>query len=122
LGLVPAVHRGVVAAVVPAVLPLPRGAKLTPELAEAIRRPYHLYQLDLTSFPGNSGSPLFDGGNGRVLGIINKTLATRTREHLLSEPSGITYAVPAKWIQELLIQTGVSAKAIEHAGAGDARP
>lgn len=105
LGLVPATHKGVVAAVVPAVLPLPKGVKLTPELAEAIRRPYNLYQLDLVIYPGNSGSPLFDGRDGRLYGIINKTLATRTREHMLENPSAIGYAVPAKWIHDLLTRT-----------------
>lgn len=113
LGLVPAAHKGVIAAVVPAVLPLPRGARLTPELAEAIRRPYDLYQLDLLVFPGNSGSPLVDAIDGRVVGIINKTLASRTREHLLSEPSGISYAVPIRWVNELLIR-------IESAGSPEA--
>ncbi len=102
LGLVPAVHKGVVAAIVPAVLPLPKGAELTPELAAAIRDPYNLYQLDLIVFPGNSGSPLLDARNGRVLGIINKTLAGRTREHLLSQPSGVSYAVPSRWIRSLI--------------------
>jgi serine protease Do len=105
LGVVPTVHKGVVSAVVPAVLPLPRGAKLTPELAEAIRRPYQLYQLDMVVYPGNSGSPLIDAHTGKVIGIINKTLATRTREHLLDKPSGISYAVPVRWIHELLART-----------------
>ena len=104
LGLVPAAHRGVVAAVVPAVLPLPRGAKMNMELAEAIREPYNLYQLDMVVYPGNSGSPLFDSQRGQVIGIINKTLATKTREHLLTEPSAIAYAVPTRWIQELLVR------------------
>lgn len=104
LGLVPAVHRGVVAAVVPAVLPLPRGARLTAELAEAIRRPYNLYQLDMVVFPGHSGSPLFAAEDGRVLGVINKTLASQTREHLLDKPTGISYAVPVRWVRELLLR------------------
>jgi len=104
LGLVPAVHKGIVAAVVPAVLPLPSGAKMTPQLAEAIRHPYNLYQLDLVVFPGNSGSPLFNVRTGRVLGIINKTLAAKTREHLLTHPSGVAYAVPSRWIRELVIR------------------
>lgn len=104
LGLVPAVHKGIVSAVVPAVLPLPSGAKMTPQLAEAIRHPYNLYQLDLVVFPGNSGSPLFDVRTGRVLGIINKTLAAKTREHLLTNPSGVSYAVPSRWIRELVIR------------------
>jgi S1-C subfamily serine protease len=108
LGVTPAAHKGVISAVVPAVLPLPRGVKLTPELAEAIRRPYHLYQLDMVVYPGNSGSPLLDGQTGRVLGIINKTLATKTREHLLDSPSGISYAVPVKWIHELVARTVIS--------------
>lgn len=105
LGVVPTVHKGVISAVVPAVLPLPRGAKLTPELAAAIRRPYKLYQLDMVVYPGNSGSPLLDPETGKVLGVINKTLATRTREHLLDKPSGISYAVPVRWIHELLART-----------------
>lgn len=104
LGLVPAAHRGVVAAVVPAVLPLPTGVKLTPELAEAFKNPYNLYQLDMVVYPGNSGSPLFDAHDGRVIGIINKTLATKTREHLLTDPSGISYAVPIRWVHELLVR------------------
>ncbi len=108
LGLVPAAHRGVVAAVVPAVLPLPSGTKMTPELADALARPYNLYQLDLVVYPGNSGSPLFDAHTGRVVGIINKTLATRTREHLLDKPSGISYAVPTRWIEELLIRSALT--------------
>lgn len=111
LGLVPAAHRGVVAAVVPAVLPLPRGAKLTPQLAEAIRRPYNLYQLDLVVFPGHSGSPLFDAHTGGVIGIINKTLAGKTREHLLDQPTSIAYAVPSNWIGQLLIRSASTSEA-----------
>lgn len=105
LGVVPTVHKGVISAVVPAVLPLPSGVKLTPELAAAIRRPYKLYQLDMVVYPGNSGSPLLDPESGKVLGVINKTLATKTREHLLDRPSGISYAVPVRWIHELLART-----------------
>lgn len=106
LGLVPAVHRGCVAAVVPAVLPLPKGTVMTPELNDALRRPYDLYQLDLTVYPGNSGSPLLSAVDGRILGIINKTLAEKTREHLLDRPSGISYAVPSQWIDALLRRRG----------------
>jgi len=115
LGLVPAVHKGVVAAVVPAVLPLPKGAPTNPLLLETLRDPYNIYQLDLLVFPGNSGSPLFDAHNGKVIGIINKTLATQTREHLLDKPSGVAYAIPARWIQALLRKAAV-ARAEEASG------
>ena len=102
LGLVPAVHQGVVGAVVPAVLPLPVGVRMTPELQAALKNPYNLYQLDMVAFPGNSGSPLFDGSDGTVIGIINMTLATKTREHLFDKPTGIAYAVPVRWIHDLI--------------------
>jgi len=106
LGAVPAVHRGVVAAVVPAVLPLPAGQRMTRELAGAIDDPYNLYQLDLLVFPGHSGSPVYDGRSGAVVGVINKTLASRTREHLLDEPTAIAYAVPSRWIIRLCRSVG----------------
>lgn len=102
LGLQPAVHKGVVAAVVPAVRPQPSGTKITPQLAAAIKKPYNLYQLDMVVYPGNSGSPLFDARNGEVVGIINMQLAWRTREVLFEKPSGIGYAVPVRWIHEII--------------------
>ena len=102
LGLVPAVHKGVVSASVPAVLPLPTGVKMTPELQEALKNPYNLYQLDMIAFPGNSGSPLFDAKTGEVIGVLNMTIATKTREHLFDKPTGIAYAVPVKWVHELI--------------------
>jgi len=106
LGAVPAAHRGVVSAVVPAVLPLPAGQRMTRELAAAIERPYNLYQLDLLVFPGHSGSPVYDGRSGAVVGVINKTLATRTREHLLDQPTAIAYAVPSRWVFRLCLKAG----------------
>lgn len=113
LGVVPAAHKGVIAAIVPAVRPLPKGTKLTPELAKAIQHPYQFYQLDLVVYPGNSGSPLFDAQTGKVLGVINKTLAAKTREHLLTNPSGIAYAVQIRWVDELITRYRKSVTAKE---------
>ena len=81
---------------------LPKGTKMTPELAAAIKKPYNLFQLDMVAFPGNSGSPLFETRTGTVIGIINMTLAKKTREHLFDKPSGIAYAVPMRWVHELI--------------------
>ena len=39
---------------------------------------------------------------GDVLGVINMVLVKGTRESILSQPSGITYAVPSKYIQDLV--------------------
>jgi len=113
LGVVPAAHKGVIAAIVPAVRPLPKGTKLTPELAKTIQHPYQFYQLDLVVYPGNSGSPLFDVQTGKVLGVINKTLAAKTREHLLTNPSGIAYAVQIRWVDELITRYRKSVTAKE---------
>jgi len=107
LGAVPAVHRGVVSAVVPAVLPLPAGVRMSRELAAAMADPYNLYQLDLLVFPGHSGSPVYDGQTGAVVGVINKTLANKTREHLLDKPTAIAYAVPSRWVVRLCLSVGL---------------
>ena len=61
-----------------------------------------LYQLDATAFPGNSGSPVYEPATGRVIGIINKVIVKDTKESALSSPSGISYAVPVKYILKLL--------------------
>ena len=117
LGVIPATHKGVIAATVPAVLPLPKGSMLSPKLAKALKKPYFLYQLDMTIYPGHSGSPVFDVSSGRVLGVINKTLATKTREHMVTNPSGIAYAVEAKWVYRLLIRNNIILPPSDSSGA-----
>ena len=44
--------------------------------------------------PGNSGSPLYDTETGEVIGIINMVFVKGTKEAALSQPSGISFAVP----------------------------
>jgi S1-C subfamily serine protease len=73
-----------------------------------MRNSFDSFQLDATAYPGNSGSPVFELGKGRVIGVINSVLIKETREATLSEPTGITYAIPAKYIKPLL--DGVVAK------------
>lgn len=102
LGLYPATHRGIIAAHTPIVIPADQAAQLQ---AAAIRRlgaPYLVYQLDATAYPGNSGSPLFLPGSGEVIGVINQVHIRTTREAVLSDPSGITYAIPIHHLQPLL--------------------
>jgi S1-C subfamily serine protease len=41
---------------------------------------------------------------GQVYGIINSVFIQGTREQAISQPSGITYAIPSKYIQDLLEQ------------------
>ena len=61
-----------------------------------------MLQLDATAYPGNSGSPVYDPETGDVIGIINMVLVKGTKESALSQPSGITYAVPSRHLQGLL--------------------
>ena len=102
LGLVVAVHRGVVAAITLSHLPTPSSAALTPKAVQAGRgRVIDLLQLDLTAYPGNSGSPLFDIDSGMVVGVLNMGLIKGSRETAFSQPTGISYAVPVKYLRPL---------------------
>ncbi|HEX5126274.1 MAG TPA: serine protease, partial [Rhodocyclaceae bacterium] len=64
--------------------------------------PFDIFQLDATVYPGHSGSPLYDPDSGEVLGIVNMTFVKESRENALSQPSGISYAVPARYLQDLI--------------------
>ena len=63
--------------------------------------PFPVFQLDATAYPGNSGSPIYDPVTGDVLGIVNMVFVKGTKESALTQPSGITYAIPAKHLQVL---------------------
>jgi hypothetical protein len=39
---------------------------------------------------------------GEVVGVISMVLIKGTKESALSHPSGISYAMPASYVQELL--------------------
>jgi len=67
-----------------------------------MRSGFDAFQLDATAYPGNSGSPVFELATGSVVGVVNSVVVKETRETMLSSPSGITYAVPAKYIKALL--------------------
>mgnify|MGYP000334879688 CR=1 FL=1 len=102
LGLFPVTHRGIISSISPVVIPAPSSATLSIEMIKRLRDPYFVYQLDATAYPGNSGSPMFDSRNGKVLGVINKVFVKESKESILQKPSGITYAIPAKHIIKLL--------------------
>ena len=108
LGFYPVTHRAMVASLVPIAMPATQGAELSAERVRRLRRkPFTVIQLDGTAYPGNSGSPLYDPRDGRVVGILNSVLVKRTRENLLKHPSGISYAIPAKHALQLLHQARV---------------
>ena len=102
LGLYPVTHRGIVSALSPVVIPAPSSSTLSVKMIKRLRNPYWVYQLDATAYPGNSGSPMYSVKTGRVLGVINKVFVKETKESVIQKPSGITYAIPSKYIIKLL--------------------
>lgn len=103
LGLHPATHRALLAAITPIVLPALGAQRLDARAIVRLQRaPLAIFQLDGTAYPGNSGSPLYDPDTGVVLGVINMVLVKGLKESALSQPSGISYAVPSNYVRALL--------------------
>lgn len=103
LGLFPVTNRAMISAVTPIVIPAAHANQLN---ARSIRRlasgPYPVFQLDGTAYPGNSGSPLYDPRSREVVGVVNMVFVKGTKEAALTNPSGISYAIPARKLRELL--------------------
>jgi S1-C subfamily serine protease len=103
LGPVAATHRGMVAAITPIAIPQGRAGDLDPAVIRRLASgPFSVFQLDATAYPGNSGSPIYDPVTGEVFGIVNMVFVKGTKEAALSQPSGITYAIPSRHLQDLL--------------------
>jgi len=103
LGLHPATHRALLAAITPVMQPSMSARRLDARaVAQLQRSPFSIYQLDGTAYPGNSGSPLYDPETGAVVGVINMVFVKGLKETAITAPSGITYAIPVRHVQELL--------------------
>jgi S1-C subfamily serine protease len=103
LGFVPVAHRGIVAAIASIALPPATARQLDSRTLSRLREgSFDILQLDATAYPGNSGSPLLDVDTGAVIGVINMVYVKATKESAIGQPTGITYAIPAKHIAELL--------------------
>ena len=102
LGLYPATHRGVVAAITPYVVPTLNSRQLDVKTIRRLARPFNVFQLDAVAYPGNSGSPMYDPETGVVYGVLNSVLVKESKENLLKQPSGISYVIPSNFIRALL--------------------
>lgn len=102
LGLYPVTHQGIIAAITPIAVPAHTARELTASKIAALRDPYAVLQLDATAYPGNSGSPVYDQAQGRVLGVISQVFVKGRKEDVLKDPSGITYAIPVRYLRALL--------------------
>ena len=108
LGLYPVTHRGIIASITPTVVPAVSAEQINLKMLKRMRNPYLVYQLDATAYPGNSGSAMYDMKTGEVVGIINKVFVQSTKEAVISNPSGITYAIPVKYLQQVLREHDIS--------------
>lgn len=102
LGLYPVTHRGIISALTPVVTPAANANQLSVSALKRLKKPFFTYQLDATAYPGNSGSPVYDQQTGKVIAVINKVFIKSSKESALTEPSGITYAIPIKFLEDLL--------------------
>ena len=103
LGFAAVSHRGIIASVTTAALPAATAQQLDPRALVRLREGnYEVLQLDATAYPGNSGGPVLDADSGRVVGIVNMVLVKAGRESALSNPTGISYAIPVRHLHELL--------------------
>lgn len=102
LGLYAATHTGIIANYSPVITPSINSDRLSAEAIRRLRDPYFIYQLDATAYPGNSGSPVYDVETGKVIAVINKVFIKKTKESALTDPSGITYAIPVAYLKKLL--------------------
>jgi len=108
LGLYPVTHRGIISAISPIAIPVTSTKDLDITMIKRLQNPYDVYQLDATAYPGNSGSPLYDPDTGEVVGVINKVFIKQSKETVLEKPSGITYAIPARYVKALLKDANIS--------------
>lgn len=102
LGLYPATHQGIVAATTPDVIPSQHSSQLSVEVLNRLKDSFMIYQLDITAYPGNSGSPLYDAYTGEIIGVLNKVFVKESKETVLENPSGISYAIPIRYLHDLI--------------------
>ena len=101
LGLNPTTHVGIISSIAPMVRPSPSSRLIDGSLIKHLNDPYEVFQIDATAYPGNSGSPVYRVATGDVVGVINKVFVKGKKEHAISQPTGITYAIPARFVLEL---------------------
>lgn len=103
LGFYPVTHQASVASITPIILPASNAKQLdASKIRQLQRSAFKVFQLDGTAYPGNSGSPLYDQETGVVYGVINMVFVKDKKESVLSNPSGISYAIPGTHIIDLL--------------------
>lgn len=106
LGPFPAVSAGIISAITPSLSPQLHASQLD---AAFLRKPrFPLYQLDMTAYPGQSGSPLINAISGDVIGVVNATKVKDEKERAITDPSGISFAITAQELRTFLLRNGMT--------------
>ncbi len=106
LGFTPVTHRGIIASMPSLAMPAPTSGQLDARAVARLREGnFEILQLDATAYPGNSGGPVLDANTGRVVGVVNMVLVKDSRESALTQPTGISYAIPVRQLQNLVNET-----------------
>lgn len=96
-------HRGIVSSRTGIVPPATSSQGLSERSVKQLREgSFDVLQLDATAYPGNSGGPVLDTETGEVVGVVSMVLVKGTKEAALSAPSGISYAIPARFAAQML--------------------
>lgn len=97
LGFSPVTHQGSISSITPIALPAGNAKQVNEKLIRQIKHgSFDIFQLDATAYPGNSGSPVFNTDSAEVIGVINMVFVKGSKESAISQPSGITYAIPVR--------------------------
>ena len=105
LGFSPVSHRGMISSITPIAAPVAHARQLNEAAISRLRQgSFDIYQLDATAYPGNSGGPVLDADSGQVVGVVNSVFVKGSKETALTDPSGISYALPVRLVAELLRQ------------------
>ena len=107
LGLYHVTHRAIISSLTPIVIPGRTSRDLNQQSVNRLRKTFDVFQLDATAYPGNSGSPLYHPDSGEVIGVLNMVFVKQTKENVLSDPSGIAYAIPINYVIDLLKRNNV---------------
>lgn len=104
LGLFHVSHRAMISSLTPIALPSGSANQLNQQAITRLKKgTFTIFQLDATAYPGNSGSPLYDPDSGEVVGILNMVFVKGSKESALTQPSGISFAIPIEYLKQLLI-------------------
>lgn len=104
LGLNPSTHRAGLAAIIPIYTPVASVSQLNVRTLKQAKDPYEVFELDAVAYPGNSGSPVWHPDSGEVLGVVNSVYVKGAKEAAITDPSGISYAIPVKYVHRMLEQ------------------